>query len=1131
MEVQTSGACRYHHEIDMNSNSTQAIIVRLIGSGKRVLELGCATGYMSRVLHDRDCQIVAIEIDSPAAERASAFCDRIIVGDLDHMNLDSELGSDRFDVVVAADVLEHLKDPLSVLRAAKQFLKPDGYAVVCVPNIAHLSVRLALLAGGFPYGEKGLLDRTHLKFFTRESVEQLFDHAGFAIGHFQRIEIIPGDPVEFEVPYDPAVVSTTVLEALSRDPEASTYQFVLVGYPLPHAGFTFIQGRMKQLTHEIQSARSDLVNLRRQLEEAHQMNETNRTEISRLETIERKKEHEIAELRAEIERLAEQAAAARSENIDQQRRTEALIQESNTYHEDAARLQRLKIEAEGRLVVAREEAVRKQRRIDELTSSNEVSERKAAELRKSFEDQKQDLARLRAQVDVLSVREKDLREMLLDAHDQLLRRDDEITAMLATSLPQGTAPLQDSRTPAGSYLLYQQLVQRIRDVVHKSLPAGGKVLVISKGDDQLLRLDPCHGWHFPQREDGIYAGHYPANDDAAIMHLKKLREAGGQYLLIPQTALWWLDHYRALADYLNQHYTRAIDQPDVCVVFDLRKEQEIPSAWESQPGVTTPKQRLFGVNVSGHLRSEKGIGEGGRSTIRSLMEAGIPTALIDFSDSTSLNIEAKFTTFSDDNPYAINLLHTNPDGLPEFIKWKTEKYLQGHYNIGYWAWELSSFPRVWAPSFSLLDEVWVPSAFVLGSVSQVSPVPVLTIPHSLPELAISRDPSRSVFGLPKDKFLFLFMFDFMSIMERKNPLGLINAFKKAFKPRDNAMLVLKFSHAESYPVEWQALQQATKSPNIKVIHGVLSRTEINSLTNLCDCYVSLHRSEGFGLTLAEAMSLAKPVIATGYSGNMDFMTATNSFLVNHRLVTLDQDYPPYQKGSVWADPDQHHAAHLMRLVYEKRKIAREIGRQAQKDVREKLGASAVGAMIRQRFESLAAMGKISLPDAPLSDRDPVAVRPQGEKSEYRRLIRQMRKLIRVATPPGATVMVISRGDDELLKLEDREGWHFPRQEDGAYAGYYPSDSPAAIGQLELLHSQGGEFLLIPRTSLWWLEHYAEFREYIENRYRKVNGDENGILYQLSRNTNRSRGRIVHSPERTKRKVNGATHLDPMAPSA
>src|SRR5204863_4153391 len=137
---------------------------------------------------------------------------------------------------------------------------------------------------------------------------------------------------------------------------------------------------------------------------------------------------------------------------------------------------------------------------------------------------------------------------------------------------------------------------------------------------------------------------------------------------------------------------------------------------------------------------------------------------------------------------------------------------------------------------------------------------------------------------------------------------------------------------------------------IKVINGVLSRTDINSLMNLCDCYVSLHRSEGFGLTLAEAMSLAKPVIATGYSGNMDFMTATNSFLVNHRLVTLDQDYPPYQTGSVWADPNQEHAAQVMRLVYEKRKIAREIGRQAQKDVREKLGASAVGAMIRQRFE-------------------------------------------------------------------------------------------------------------------------------------------------------------------------------------
>jgi glycosyltransferase involved in cell wall biosynthesis len=217
------------------------------------------------------------------------------------------------------------------------------------------------------------------------------------------------------------------------------------------------------------------------------------------------------------------------------------------------------------------------------------------------------------------------------------------------------------------------------------------------------------------------------------------------------------------------------------------------------------------------------------------------------------------------------------------------------------------------------------------------------------ELTIAKDRGRSFFGLPEDRFLFLFMFDFMSILERKNPLGLFEAFRKAFKPRDKTTLVLKISHAESQPLEFRKFEEAAKGLNVKIIKGVLSRIEINSLLNACDCYVSLHRSEGFGLTMAEAMSLGKPVIATAYSGNMDFMSPSNSFLVNHRLVKLEQDYPPYQKGAMWAEPDNDHAAELMRRVVRDRTLARDRGRQAQKDIREKFCATSVGRMIRDRL--------------------------------------------------------------------------------------------------------------------------------------------------------------------------------------
>src|SRR5262249_20965582 len=157
-------------------------------ASKRVLELGCATGYMSSVLRDQGCQVVAIEIDPEMAERARGYCERVIVGDLDAIDLSRELGDDRFDVVVAADVLEHLNDPSRVLSPLKPFLRPDGYLVASLPNIAHGSVRLSLLAGQFVYGQRGLLDRSHLRFFTRGSLEDLFEDAGFVIGSIDRQE-------------------------------------------------------------------------------------------------------------------------------------------------------------------------------------------------------------------------------------------------------------------------------------------------------------------------------------------------------------------------------------------------------------------------------------------------------------------------------------------------------------------------------------------------------------------------------------------------------------------------------------------------------------------------------------------------------------------------------------------------------------------------------------------------------------------------------------------------------------------------------------------------------------------------------------------------------------------------------
>ncbi|MBI4320004.1 MAG: glycosyltransferase [Chloroflexi bacterium] len=255
---------RYETEIDVDSDSVHAKVVRLVGVGKRVLELGCSTGYMSRVLRDRGCQVVAVEIDGKAAERALAFCERVIMGDIEKIDLSQELGQDRFDVVVAADFLEHLKDPLSVLLAVKKHLRPEGYIVASLPNVAHGSVRLALLSGNFQYKQVGLLDETHLHFYTRESFQKLLEDAGFAVGRLDRHELVIDAS---EVRYDRSMIPEGLLYTLSADPDALTYQFIAVAYPMPRAELRLIQQRMGQLVGERESLLREVARLQQALHE------------------------------------------------------------------------------------------------------------------------------------------------------------------------------------------------------------------------------------------------------------------------------------------------------------------------------------------------------------------------------------------------------------------------------------------------------------------------------------------------------------------------------------------------------------------------------------------------------------------------------------------------------------------------------------------------------------------------------------------------------------------------------------------------------------------------------------------------------------------------------------------------
>jgi 2-polyprenyl-3-methyl-5-hydroxy-6-metoxy-1,4-benzoquinol methylase len=228
------GPYRYDHRIDPDVDNAHTRVLRLVGERKQVLDLGCATGYLSQALVEgAGCRVTGIERDAEAAEQARKACSRVIVGDVESLDFARELGDERFDVALGADFLEHLRDPVAVLRAVRGFLAPGGYVVASIPNVAHASVLAELFQGRFPYRPTGLLDETHLRFFTRESVHDCFERAGFVVSHLERVRV---EPEQTEFATDPSRIPAEVWQAIRAGDESDTYQFVLTAHPAPEGG-------------------------------------------------------------------------------------------------------------------------------------------------------------------------------------------------------------------------------------------------------------------------------------------------------------------------------------------------------------------------------------------------------------------------------------------------------------------------------------------------------------------------------------------------------------------------------------------------------------------------------------------------------------------------------------------------------------------------------------------------------------------------------------------------------------------------------------------------------------------------------------------------------------------------------
>jgi glycosyltransferase involved in cell wall biosynthesis len=364
------------------------------------------------------------------------------------------------------------------------------------------------------------------------------------------------------------------------------------------------------------------------------------------------------------------------------------------------------------------------------------------------------------------------------------------------------------------------------------------------------------------------------------------------------------------------------------------------------------------VRVTGYLGHSLGLGAAARGYVRALSSVGVSVTtasvpLHHLALPVAMAEEYGRHGFEDlihDGGHGFEIVAVNADELPDFVERLGEDYFEGP-RIGIWGWETNSIPSRWERAFSLIDEIWVYSRFMAKNIGSVAPVPVLSLPP--PVLMPVEPPERRRLGVPEG-FLFLFVFDYLSTIQRKNPVGLIEAFKSAFRVGEGPQLLLKTINGPLRPLaEEEVLWAAHGRPDIHLIDRSLSSDEVMRLMAGCDCYVSLHRAEGFGLTIAEAMSLGKPVIATGYSGNVDFMTAENSYLVDHAIGRVGPDCEIYPPDGEWAEPSVEHAAELMRRVYSAPTEAATRGARARADVTRLLSPAATGANMRRRLERLA----------------------------------------------------------------------------------------------------------------------------------------------------------------------------------
>jgi SAM-dependent methyltransferase len=590
-----------------------------LAAGKTVLDIASGEGYGSHLLAQKAKWVVGVDVDAEAVRHASGkyFGSNLEFrcGSTDAIPLE---GSHLVDMVVSFETIEHIwaEQQVRFLSEVKRLLTPEGVLVLSTPN--------KLTYSDLP-GYKNPFHRTELyyddyvgllrKFFRNL---HLLGQKAYPTSYMWQLNGASQSFLEYQLAY-----SAGQFGQIHGDRKEVLYMVAICS-----DGDIEVRGGSILLDISEQATRG-------RLQKLQEMNLAVQTISASLAA----KEQAVQAITGKESETYQRGMAIVRQTIEEHVQTLSRLQESA--QRDVAELQRRLAEVagekeaahgeiaglHGRIAeVAREkeaaqgEIASLQHRIQDLTDAREANQREVSDLRQLVREQKAQISTLTARIDSMSEREEELREILLDAQEQLLRRDDEIQTTLAGTLSRYPSRDSDSMALHKGYvasdrIAYWVLIQKIREVVRGKLPPEATVLVVSKGDEDLLQLEGRRGWHFPQQEDGIYAGYYPADSATAIAHLEALRAKGADFLLFPSTALWWLDQYPEFRQHLESRYCVAARQDDRCVIFDLRQaaldtqqqqavENASPRAIEREPcQAVEPEQNRAEINQRTAARS------------------------------------------------------------------------------------------------------------------------------------------------------------------------------------------------------------------------------------------------------------------------------------------------------------------------------------------------------------------------------------------------------------------------------------------------------------------------------------------------------------------------------------------------